>query len=460
VNSVCALDYGESLNQTCEFGCAGSACLPGTHDVALVNLTNSFNGIQLSYSNGTDIPDSQVPELGCDDVIKAKVKVENQGDFTENATMTGDLDGSPFSLNDVGDLAPGNSTTRTSLSPYITLPGVDGFYLITVNVTIPVDGDQSDNSASRLIETICPECRIDADCGSQTSSQFCVGNLSVNETVTPTCVGGSCVNDTSSTNVTCEYGCDDGECLPRPCESFLNVDITFFGNYTSPTALHEADMSDNVFVGNDTSPFGQTTVKIPLGANGIQKTDVVSGFGYSVVPGLHILRDEDENGTFVYVSAAGFNDNFSREAIKANFEFENATIVSTYNGLFPLGVRPYERQGDGMCSVNETDILNSMPGRDEYLFDIGGTTGNICSTTSSGEDRVKIYYYDMCLSCSSDSDCPEGQWEGADTCSSGDVVRDYREWSCNSGTCSSTLNERRVANCVFGCSSGECNACP
>jgi hypothetical protein len=180
------------------------------------------------------------------------------------------------------------------------------------------------------------------------------------------------------------------------CESFLNVDVTFFGNYTSPTAFHDADMSDFIYVGNSSSPFGQTTVNIPLGLNGIQHSDVVSGYRYSLVPGLHILRDSDDEGTFVYISAAGFNDNLSREAIKADFEFENAEILSTYNGLSPSGKRPFERQGDGECGIDEGNISDIGPGRDEYSFDIGGTDGNICSTTSSGEDRVKVYYEDLC----------------------------------------------------------------
>jgi hypothetical protein len=205
-------------------------------------------------------------------------------------------------------------------------------------------------------------------------------------------------------------------------EMSLIVDINYFGNYESSTSLHTPDMTDFVYLGDSNSPFGQTHVEIPLILNGIFQIDTASDFKYSNVPGLNIFRGRDENGTFVYISAAGFNDNLSREQIMADFEFESTEILSAENGLVERsGVRPFDGQGDGECFINMTDPSQSKPNKDEYTFNAGETTGNICSTTSSGEDRVKVYFFTNFT----EYECSDG------IDNDGDELGDYADPGCH-----------------------------
>ncbi len=120
IENICENIIFDAVN-VCEFGCENGVCLEEpvpSHDVALINFTNSVNGIFLEYENGTDILD-ETPVLSCEEVIKAKIKIENQGDYNESVSFNGSLNGVAFSLNDVDNLIPGSSTTRTSLTPYI-----------------------------------------------------------------------------------------------------------------------------------------------------------------------------------------------------------------------------------------------------------------------------------------------------------------------------------------------------
>jgi hypothetical protein len=213
--------------------------------------------------------------------------------------------------------------------------------------------------------------------------------------------------------------------LVSATEMSLIVDVNYFGNYESSTSLHTPDMSDFVYVGDSNSPFGQTHVEIPLILNGILQTDTASNFKYSLVPGLNIFRGKDENGTFVYISAAGFNDNFSREQIMAEFEFEGTEILSSHNGLVERsGARPFDGQGDGECYINMTDPSQAKANKDEYTFNAGETTGNICSTTSTGEDRVKVYFFTNFT----DYECSDG------IDNDGDGLGDYADPGCHTDT--------------------------
>lgn len=197
INGSCGLDV---INNTklCEFGCANSMCIPGIHDVALVDLTNSFNKIFLEYANGTDIL-TENPVLSCKDTIKAKVKTENIGNFYENVILTGNIAGNPFSLSAIINLAPGASSERTSLTPYISLNLPAGFYNIIINAIIPIDNNPGDNIATRQIQVICPECTADSDCPDDIiGSNYCSNDDTYQDITEFSCASGKCVNSTHS----------------------------------------------------------------------------------------------------------------------------------------------------------------------------------------------------------------------------------------------------------------------
>ena len=151
------------------------------HDVGLVDFTNLINKIALYYLNGSEILGDPA-KLMCNERIKAKVKVKNEGNFNENVSLEGELDGiiPSFSNIDGATFPPGDTSFRTSLSPYINLTLASGFYDITVEAIIPIDNNSSNNKTSRQIEILCPEpeCEENSDCDDTECNNLdgCVGN--------------------------------------------------------------------------------------------------------------------------------------------------------------------------------------------------------------------------------------------------------------------------------------------
>ena len=231
MNNSCSLNV---INNTilCEFGCSNSTCLPGIHDVALIDFTNSINGILFKYNNNTEILQN-TPLLICGDIIKANVKVKNQGNYTENITLTGKLNSTLFLLSPIINSIPGGTNDRSSLSPYIIIPSIAGFYNITIEAIIPIDNFPLNNIARRQIQVICPECFTNNNCGSQTSELICQGKNITNKTITPTCQDGNCTNITSYNFVqTCEDVCLNGHCEDIVCYNNSNCGSNeYVGDY-------------------------------------------------------------------------------------------------------------------------------------------------------------------------------------------------------------------------------------
>ncbi len=162
-------------------------------------------------------------------------------------------------------------------------------------------------------------------------------------------------------------------------EASLVINVTFFGNYT-PFGVSDSDMSDYVFVGNNSSAFGKGLVSIPLTRS--DGSVIVDLDSTDDVAGLHVIRKDG----YVQIAAYGFNNKASRESIKANFSFLNASIFNVSNNAS----HPYENNSDGFCGVNMANISASKPGNDEYGF--GSSSGFICSTTNVNADIIKIFY--------------------------------------------------------------------
>ncbi len=171
----------------------------------------------------------------------------------------------------------------------------------------------------------------------------------------------------------CSGDCDD------TVHSGVDAAITLIIDSVS-NAGPDADMSNFIFVGDNTSPYGSGGVTIPLTLNGAAITDISSS---PDIPGIHVLRGKDGKGSFVRISAYGHNAQTSREIFTGNFALQGASVASVSNGSG--GAHPYEGQGDGSCTTGK-------PAKDEYVIAINGTTGTLCSTTNVDEDNVTIYY--------------------------------------------------------------------
>jgi len=143
-----------------------------------------------------------------------------------------------------------------------------------------------------------------------------------------------------------------------------------------------ADMSSDVYVGDNITPYGTSAVTIPLTLNGVAIVDALSS---PDVPGIHVQRGKDSQGAFVRISAYGHNATSSREIFTGNFALQGATVGTVLNGNGSAGAQRYEGQGDGSCTTGQ-------PTKDEYVIAVNGTTGTLCSTTNTDEDNVTIYY--------------------------------------------------------------------
>jgi len=212
--SYCDDDSTPSLIEECEFGCAGSECLPGIHDVALIDFTNSFGRIRLEEPDGTDILGNPA-QLICNQDYKIVITAENQGNFFENVTFNGSIDGLLFSHNSIPDFAPADTSLKTKTVNFNLLAGL---YNIIINAIIPQDDDLSDNQATRQVEIICPDCFTDPDCPDDiTGDNYCIGDDVYHDITGFECIGGDCMHNTNPELIEeCAFECVGGEC--QECE--------------------------------------------------------------------------------------------------------------------------------------------------------------------------------------------------------------------------------------------------
>ncbi len=72
-----------------------------------------------------------------------------------------------------------------------------------------------------------PQCTTNSQCGTVTSQLFCDGNNIINRTQTPQCINNNCNTQTTNTFVqTCPYGCLNAACLPQPQQNDTIINIT------------------------------------------------------------------------------------------------------------------------------------------------------------------------------------------------------------------------------------------
>lgn len=240
-------------------------------------------------------------------------------------------------------------------------------------------------------------------------------------------------------------------------EASFSIDVTYFINYTPPSSPKPSNMSDNIFVGTSSAPFAKTHAIIPLTNNGLPIIDLDSTDN---VPGLHITRKLG----YVEVAAYGANAKASREDVKADFSFTNATLLKTGND--PL--HAYEKQGNGSCGIVVGHPRQST-GDDQIR--VSGNSGSLCSTTTTDSDIVRIYYVvssqnpnpnpnPIQIACNANSDCGTNGYIGSNFCNSnGDVYRTFRTWTCNNaGTSSSTCAASDADQLQLDCSNSQtCN---
>ena len=168
---------------------------------------------------------------------------------------------------------------------------------------------------------------------------------------------------------TCTGDCNDS----APIVEDASITITV-SNIVSTG--HDADMTSDIYLGNGSTPYGTTTVTIPLTLNGVPITDPASS---ADVPGLQVQRGIQSGKPYVRINAYGQNLSSTREHVEGTVVLDGAVIDEVENG--PNG--PYEKPSNDKCKD---------PGDDEFALPGDESTGSFCTTTNTSSDNVTIFY--------------------------------------------------------------------
>ena len=218
--SYCSNSLEARNTGNCSFGCSNAICLPGIHDVALIDFTNSIGGIRIK--NATN---DTVNSLECNKDYKFEITAENLGNFYENVTFLGNIGGLTLNHLPENNFAPSDSSLKTKTINNLSLAA--GFYNISIQAIIPIDDNPENNFAKRQIQVTCSRCTQNSDCGiDYESDPFCSENNSIVTTIEFIChnpgqQNSFCTNSTDTDTEECEYGCVNGEC--RNCTSISSL---------------------------------------------------------------------------------------------------------------------------------------------------------------------------------------------------------------------------------------------
>ncbi|MEK6858541.1 MAG: hypothetical protein AABX53_01355 [Nanoarchaeota archaeon] len=169
-------------------------------------------------------------------------------------------------------------------------------------------------------------------------------------------------------------------------EASVTVNIGYVANYNplNITNASAPDLTDAIFLGNNSAPIGTHHITLPL-TNG--RIPLVDASGSEDVPGLYMERGQDANGAFIKFSLYGYNDASTYEIMKFTASLTNAKIVAIVND----SKAPYELQGDGICGINEENP-GASTGNDEITPNAQNTSAEFCATLNLHIDLARLYY--------------------------------------------------------------------
>lgn len=267
ISSSCSLSYTQIFNASCEFGCSNGSCLPGVHDIAIIENSEFIKGIRIKDNNSSETLLNDTPLLYCNGNYEVKFRTLNVGNFIENLTFNSELtqDSTILDTWNPGNklnLFPGDSTDRSTSTQFDFASLSEGFYNITVHSNIVgfLDENLLDNTKTRQIEILCHECFVDEDCGEEELiNNYCNGSEVWSNYSVPACLDGECGVDYEQVlNETCEFGCSNGECQEQPLCNFTL--IKFYNNAASNlVTFPEGGGTDD-----------STKIKLPLNSSIIQ----------------------------------------------------------------------------------------------------------------------------------------------------------------------------------------------
>ncbi len=454
-NPICTQgSCGNSTDEeiiNCELGCSQGACLEGGHDVA---LDDSFGntGIQIRKTSGEVV----YGNLMCNEKYKIDVEPRNLGDFYENVTFNGSIDGLNFQHNDILNFAPGASSIKTKI---INMTLAQGVYNISVQANINVDDDLDNNKVSRSVSVICeiPECSEDEDCGDIESTITCVGDDVVNITTIPQCISGSCDEDTINNTIEfCELGCYQGECIEGG---------------------HDVAIDKNL-----ANSIGGIKLEYPNGTNIPEHEALMCNQNYKVIVNAKNLGDFYENVTFNgSVGGLLFNHNSITNFASGDSSLKTKTLnFSLIEGMYTINISALIPIDDNLsnnnanrhvhvlcpappqCTQNSqcgsVNVSNSCIGDDLNVT----TTTPLCLSGNCGQNKSSEII--ICeFGCSNNQcnppECTQNSQCGSTIvnhlCVGDDLHNTTISPLCTQGTCGNSSSET-IDYCQFGCANGQC----
>ena len=126
-------------------------------------------------------------ELVSGEDYRIYIDVENKGNFTENVSFFGTIDGLiNFSHNPVSNLLPGDKKEKYKTVNF-ALP--EGTYNLSVFGEIANDSEPENNYVSTLVSVFEINCTDDSECSGYVEGQpYCMGNKVYREDIMPVCI--------------------------------------------------------------------------------------------------------------------------------------------------------------------------------------------------------------------------------------------------------------------------------
>lgn len=192
--------------------------------------------------------------------------------------------------------------------------------------------------------------------------------------------------------------------------------------------------------------------------------------------------DNDGDGLTDWPNDPGCSSKRDRTETNPNVECDDGTdndgdgATDLSDGCCTSGTDNDESNcGDGVCEGSETqgncpadcgfpdscadtdggNVITTFGMTYGYLNNNAYNSSDYCVDTSN----VMEYYCSGAYEQSSQQSCGTDGY-GANYCSSGDVYKDYFDYSCASGACGNTQTPELVEECDYGCTSGECDPIP
>jgi len=340
-----------------------------------------------------------------------------------------------------------------------------------------------------------PECSLDIDCGDDYHENYCSGSDVYRTVHQPFCgIDLQCADNVYDEFVdTCEYGCDDGSCLPPPssgCSDGLDNDNDGLFDMNDPGCESPAD-NDEIDCYSDNDCPDDVCAG---GLNFCSNDDVYQIFDiFSCSNGglnsAFCLADQEPRKLFecgedscevyeddycalgdVYHSRTCYDQGCAdRECFSETFT--DSELVTDCDYGCDDSECLFECYEDGDCETGYICESNRCVEEPECQDGVDNDVDGLTDAEDPGcwddVDDSSTYNPNLDdegrsgIECCEDSECGVDGYVGDGFCKNGDSYKYYKEFTCSnpglgSSDCLNDISEVLINTCEYGCNAGEC----